>query len=42
MASYKRAGLECKKEGKTEQFKAYRNSWCTLEALLPVDPSEYW
>ena len=41
MAQYKLAAMICKTTGEIEQFKAYRNSWCTLEALLPVNESEY-
>ena len=37
MAEYKLAAMICKTTGEMEQFKAYRTSWCTLEALLPVD-----
>ena len=42
MADYKATALAFKAEGNEEKFKQYRNSWCVLEALLPVDPSEYW
>jgi hypothetical protein len=42
MASYKQAAMYCKAQGDERAFKAYRVSWCTLEALCPVDPKEYW